>query len=66
MIVHDYHFDAKFTDSLAGIVHDGVDGYSCLRVYLRYSSNNQPRTILQLFTEAVSMYGLYYTQLRLW
>ena len=40
------------------VVHGGVDGYSRLIIYLRCSSNNQAETVLQLFTEAVSTYGL--------
>ena len=40
------------------VVHGCVDGYSRLIVYLRCCSNNRAETVLQLFTEAVSTYGL--------
>ena len=38
-------------------VHGGIDGYSCLIVYLRCSDNNQADNVLQLFTEAVMKYS---------
>lgn len=37
------------------VVHGGVDG---LIMYLRCSSNNRAETVVQLFCEAVSAYGL--------
>ena len=40
------------------MVHGGVDGYSRLPVYLRCSNNNRASTVLKLFQEAVSTYGL--------
>ena len=40
------------------MVHGAVDGYSRIPVYLRCSSNNRAETVLELFTEAVAMYGL--------
>lgn len=40
------------------VVHGGVDGYSRVIVYLRCSNDNRAETVLQLFSEAVSTYGL--------
>ena len=40
------------------VVHGGVDGFSRLIVYLKCSSNNRSETVVQLFSEAVSAYGL--------
>ena len=40
------------------VVHGGVDGYSRLPVYLHASDNNKAETVLNLFKEAVSNYGL--------
>jgi len=40
------------------VIHAGVDGYSRIPVYLHASSNNCAATVLNLFTEAVSTFGL--------
>ena len=40
------------------VVHGGVDGYSRVIVYLKCSNDNRAETVLQLFSEAVSTYGL--------
>ena len=40
------------------MVHGGVDGYSRIPVYLHCSSNNQAHTVLKLFMEVVTVYGL--------
>ena len=40
------------------VVHGGVDGYSRIPVYLNASNNNKASTVLSLFQEAVSEYGL--------
>lgn len=40
------------------VIHGGIDGYSRIPVYLSASSNNRSETVLQLFLEAVSKYGL--------
>ena len=40
------------------VVHGGIDGYSRIPVYLSASSNNRSETVLRLFLEAVSKYGL--------
>lgn len=40
------------------VVHGGVDGYSRMPIYLHCSSNNQAGTVLDLFREAVTTYGL--------
>lgn len=40
------------------VIHGGVDGYSRVPVYLRCSNNNRADTVLTLFQEAVSAYGL--------
>ena len=40
------------------IIHAGIDGYSRLVVYCYCSTNNEARTVLTLFMEAVNMYGL--------
>ena len=39
-------------------MHGGVDGHSRVIVFLKCSNNNRAETVLQLFTEAVSTYGL--------
>lgn len=40
------------------VTHAGIDGYSRLIVYLRCSTNNQARTVYELFLEAVHQYHL--------
>ena len=40
------------------MVHGGVDGYSRIPVYLHCSNNNRACTVLKLFMEAVTAYGL--------
>ena len=40
------------------VIHGGIDGYSRIPVYLSASDNNCSDTVLQLFVEAVSKYGL--------
>ena len=40
------------------VIHGGVDGFSREPVYLPCSSNNRANTVLTLFQEAVSPYGL--------
>ena len=40
------------------VVHGGVDGYSRIPVYLYASNNNKASTVLSLFLQAVSEYGL--------
>ncbi len=40
------------------MIHEGVDGFSRIPVFLSYSSNNCASTVLQLFMEAVGIYGL--------
>lgn len=40
------------------MIHGGVDGYSRIPVYLHCSNNNRADTVLCLFREAVSIYGL--------
>ena len=40
------------------VVHGAVDGYSRIPVFLHCSNNNQANTVMQLFEEAVSKYGL--------
>ena len=40
------------------VIHGGIDGYSRIPVYLSASSNNRSETVLQLFLEAVTKYGL--------
>lgn len=40
------------------VVHGGIDGYSRLPVYLHAAINNKAATVLELFQEAVSVYGL--------
>ena len=40
------------------VVHGGIDGYSRIPVYLSASSDNRSETVLELFLEAVTKYGL--------
>ena len=40
------------------MVHGGIDGFSRVPVYLKCSNNNRASTVLQLFQEAVRLYGL--------
>ena len=40
------------------MVHGGIDGYTCIPVYLKCGSNNQAKTVLKLFQDAVAEYGL--------
>lgn len=39
-------------------MHGGIDGYSRIPVYLKASNNNRADTVLALFLEAVSEFGL--------
>ena len=40
------------------IIHDGIDGYSRIVVYLQCATNNRARTVVACFMEAVQNYGL--------
>ena len=40
------------------VTHGGIDGYSRLIVYLKYSVNNKSSTVYVLFLEAIRRYGL--------
>ena len=40
------------------VIHGGIDGYSRRIVFLRCSGNNRADTVLTLFKEAVTFYGL--------
>ena len=40
------------------VIHGGIDGFSRIAVYLHALSNNQVDTVLNLFTEAVTTFGL--------
>lgn len=40
------------------VIHSGIDGYSRLVVYLHCSADNKAVTVLNLFQDAVSKYGL--------
>ena len=40
------------------MIHGGIDGYSRLPVYLKCAANNLAATVLECFTDAVSIYGL--------
>ena len=39
-------------------VHGGIDGYSRIPVYLRFSNNNKASKVMSMFEEAVEKYGL--------
>lgn len=40
------------------MIHDGIDGFSRLIVYLHASTNNRASTVLALFREAISYYNV--------
>ena len=40
------------------MVHGGIDGFSRTIVYLKCSNDNKSETVLNLFQEAISKYGL--------
>ena len=40
------------------VIHDGIDGYSRLIVYLEASNNNRADTVLRLFQNDVTNYNL--------
>lgn len=40
------------------VTHGGIDGYSRFIVYLKCSNNNKSGTVLKLYQDAVSLYGL--------
>ena len=40
------------------MVHGGIDGFSRLPVFCKCSANNKSTTVLQLFSDAVSSFGL--------
>ena len=40
------------------VVHDAIDGYSRLVVFLHCSNNNRAERVLQLFTKAVPQFRL--------
>lgn len=40
------------------VTHCAIDGYSCLIVFLKCSSNNRANTVYNLFLQAVRQYGL--------
>ena len=39
-------------------MHGGIEGFSCLIVYLSTATNNRAATVLRSFLEAVDVYGL--------
>ena len=40
------------------MIHGAIDGFSCTIIYLKCSDNNRALTVLELFTHAVSQFGL--------
>ena len=40
------------------VVHGGINGFTRIPVFLKCSANNKAATVLQLFQEAVTKYGL--------
>lgn len=45
-------------EPLCIVIHGGIDGYSCLIVFLHASTNNRATTVLTYFQEAVVKYNL--------
>lgn len=39
------------------VVHGAMDGYSRMLMFLQCSNNNQPETVKQLFSTAVTQFG---------
>lgn len=40
------------------VIHGGIDGYSCIPIYLQTSDNNRAANVLQSFLKGVEVYGL--------
>ena len=40
------------------VIHGAIDGFSCAIVYLKCSDNNRAPTVLRLFQDGVSQFGL--------
>ena len=40
------------------VIHGGIDGYSRLITFLRCHSNNKSESVLSVFSDSVSKYGL--------
>ena len=40
------------------MTHGGIDGFSCLVVFLAVSNNNRALTVLDKFKKAVEKYGV--------
>ena len=40
------------------VIHASIDGFSRTITYIRCADNNQAQTVLELFREAVSTFGL--------
>lgn len=40
------------------VVHSGIDGYSCMIVYLQCATNNCSLTVYRLFKQATEQYGI--------
>jgi len=54
-----WHFDGNHKLVHWGIViHGSIDGYSRRIVWLKASGNNQAKTVLTCFREAIQLYGV--------
>lgn len=56
--MHVYTFPFVYLTRWRIVVHGGIDGYTRIPVYLKCGTNNRADSVLELFQEAVTQYGL--------